>query len=67
MCKHQVAAAEYSIQPLPQQFTASFEQRRQLAFVALGDVEVHADFFKEVTDEPVSLASQTLTLIGLTF
>ena len=34
VCKHQVVAAEYSIQPLPQQFASSCEQRRQLAFVA---------------------------------
>ena len=66
VCKHQVIAAQYSIQPLPQQFTASSEERRLLAFVALGGVEVHADFFKEVTDMPGSHTSQTLNLATTT-
>ena len=52
ICKHQVIAAEVSSQPLPQQFHASHEQRRELTFVALGDVQVHEDFFMNVHDAP---------------
>ena len=52
LCKHQVACAEYSMTVLPQVFTATSENRRWLASVAVGDANTPPESFFRGLVEP---------------
>lgn len=45
LCKHQAACADYSMTVLPQVFTATTENRRWLASVAVGDEKIQPESF----------------------
>ena len=60
ICKHQIAVAEATMTALPQLFVTTHANRRLLAEVALGEMNVPQDFFRELVEpEPVPTTSHS--------
>lgn len=59
LCKHQAACADYSMTVLPQVFTATTENRRWLASVAVGDEKVPPEGFFRGLLEPTLEKEET--------